>query len=142
MSDHGSTRSVTGQVIGTGTTVFSQPEPVTGPVVFLDSPDEVMDFVEDGDPTSIVISRGGATTFMAPVLVTGVRGLITLQGSPESHLGILSREYGIPCVMSVTFTEGIQTSRGETIPPNGALVTLDVCSLSKGRVLRGEDGDK
>ena len=95
----------------------------------------------DGDQvdSTIIISRGGTTTFMAPALAAGVRGLITLQGSPESHLGIVSREFGIPCVMSVSFSEGVQTVRGETIPPDGTLVRLDVSPTPDGRVLLIEE---
>jgi phosphoenolpyruvate-protein kinase (PTS system EI component) len=77
---------------------------------------------------------------MAPALASGVKGLITLQGAPESHLGILSREFGIPCVMSVSFTEGVQTSRGETIPADGTLVRLDVSAAAQGRVLLVGEG--
>lgn len=121
-------------LIGTGINVFASTETVIGRIRFLDSPDEVLEFV-DGDDVeeAIVISRGGTTTFMSPALMAGVAGLITLQGAPESHLGILSREFSIPCVMSTTFTEGIQTSRGETIPADGARVRLDV-SGDKGQV--------
>jgi phosphoenolpyruvate-protein kinase (PTS system EI component) len=72
---------------------------------------------------------------MAPALASGIAGLITLQGAPESHLGILSREFGIPCVMSVSFTDGVQTDRGETIPADGTALRLDVSDASNGRVL-------
>jgi phosphoenolpyruvate-protein kinase (PTS system EI component) len=109
---------------------------VEGRIRFLDSPAEVLQFViGDEVAQTIVISRGGTTTFMAPALAAGVKGLITLQGAPESHLGILSREFGIPCLMSVAFNEGIQTPRGETIPADGTLVRLDVASAPNGRVL-------
>jgi phosphoenolpyruvate-protein kinase (PTS system EI component) len=77
---------------------------------------------------------------MAPALASGIAGLITLQGAPESHLGILSREFGIPCVMSVSFTDGVQTDRGETIPADGTKLRLDVSDSSRGRVL-ASNGD-
>jgi phosphoenolpyruvate-protein kinase (PTS system EI component) len=122
--------------IGAGINVMESDEVVEGRILFLDSPQEVLAFVaSDAVEHSIVISRGGTTTFMAPALASGVRGLITLQGSPASHLGILSREFGIPCMMSVAFSEGVQTSRGETIPADGTLVRLDVASVPEGRVL-------
>jgi phosphoenolpyruvate-protein kinase (PTS system EI component) len=122
--------------IGVGINVMESTDVVEGRILFLDSPQEVLSFVAgEAVDSSIVISRGGTTTFMAPALASGVRGLITLQGSPESHLGILSREFGIPCVMSVAFTEGVQTSRGETIPADGTLVRLEVSSVPDGRVL-------
>jgi phosphoenolpyruvate-protein kinase (PTS system EI component) len=127
--------------IGSGINVTASNAVVDGRILFLDSPQEVMAFVTgDVVDETIVISRGGTTTFMAPALACGVKGLITLQGAPESHLGILSREFGIPCVMSASFTEGVQTSRGETIPADGTLVRLDVSSASQGRVLLVDKG--
>ncbi|CAB4928565.1 unannotated protein [freshwater metagenome] len=128
--------------IGAGINVMEFAEPITGRTIFLDSPDQVLDFIMSDDvESSIVISRGGTTTFVAPALTAGVRGLMTLQGAPESHLGILSREYGIPCVMSVTFTEGVETSRGEIIPADGTLVTLDIATTPRGRVLIDDGAD-
>ncbi|WP_213575635.1 PEP-utilizing enzyme [Rhodococcus sp. USK13] len=118
--------AVTGVQIGAGVKAFTSASGAIGKIRFLDSPEEVLDFIGDTDVEStVVISRGGTTTFMSPALMAGVAGLITLQGAPESHLGILSREFGIPCVMSTQFTEGIQTSRGETIPADGTTVRID-----------------
>ncbi|HZZ48772.1 MAG TPA: PEP-utilizing enzyme [Pseudonocardia sp.] len=138
------------ELIGTGLTVFEHDEPVSGPVVWLDSPAAVMQFVSGDSVTeSIVLARGGTTTFLTPALAAGVKAVMTLQGSPESHLGILSREYGIPALMSVSFTEGVRSGRGETIPPDGAIVRLDVSTSPGGQVsiaqdsrhYRGELGD-
>ena len=115
--------------VGQGLNVVEH-EPVEGPVLWLETPDDVIEFVTgDNVEDTIVISRGGATTFVAPALTAGVKGLITLQGTKECHLGIVSREFGIPCVMSVTFSEGIQTSEGETIPADGTIVRLDTTSM-------------
>jgi signal transduction protein with GAF and PtsI domain len=126
----------TTRLIGEGTNVVPSDEYVTGVIRFLDSPTEVLDFIAGDDvEETIVISRGGTTTFIGPALTAGVRGLITLQGAPESHLGILSREFGIPCVMSVAFTEGTTTSRGETIPADGTRVQLVISDSTVGRIL-------
>lgn len=115
------------KLIGTGVKAFTSANGVTGRIRFLDSPEQVLDFIEGSDVQStVVISRGGTTTFMAPALMAGVAGLITLQGAPESHLGILSREFSIPCVMTTNFSEGVKTDRGETIPADGTLVRLDI----------------
>jgi PEP-utilising enzyme, mobile domain len=111
--------------VGSGQNVFEH-EPVEGYAKWLETPQDVLAFVTSGETEDkIVISRGGTTTFMAPALTIGVRGLITLQGGPESHLGIVSREFGIACVMSVAFSEGIETSQGETIPADGTLLRLE-----------------
>jgi signal transduction protein with GAF and PtsI domain len=126
--------------IGKGTNVVPSDEFVTGIIRFLDSPTEVLDFITGDDvEETIVISRGGTTTFIGPALTAGVRGLITLQGAPQSHLGILSREFGIPCVMSVSFTEGETTNRGETIPADGTRVQLVVSDAAVGRILIDEE---
>lgn len=115
------------RLIATGIKAFTTQNGATGTIRFLDSPDEVLDFIDGPDvETTVVISRGGTTTFMSPALMSGVAGLITLQGAPESHLGILSREFSIPCVMTTVFSEGITTDRGETIPADGTMVRLDI----------------
>ena len=124
--------------VGTGTSVFPA-APVEGRVKWLDSPQAVIEFVASGDlAESVVVARGGTTTFLTPALTGGVKGVITLQGAPESHLGILSREYGIPCIMGVSFTEGMRSARGEIIPADGAVVRLDT-SAKEGQVLIDPD---
>ena len=121
-------------LIGSGINVFTSEAHSVGKIRFLDSPEEVLEFIDGPDvEETIVISRGGTTTFMSPALMSGVAGLITLQGAPESHLGILSREFSIPCVMSTSFTAGIQTARGETIPADGSTVRLDITG-DKGQI--------
>lgn len=122
--------------VGEGLTVFESSATVFGRTKWLDSPEEVIAFVESGEDLSdvIVIARGGTTTFLAMALNAGVCGIITLQGAPESHLGILSREYGIPCIMSVAFERGVRTSRGEVIPADGARLQMDISSRPAGLV--------
>lgn len=126
--------------IGTGMAVFQHDQVIEGPVIWLDSPQAVLDFVSQGNVRdTIVLARGGTTTFLVPALSAGVKGVLTLQGAPESHLGILTREYGIPCVMSVSFTEGIASSRGEIIPPDGTRLRLDATDAPRGTVLIADE---
>ena len=122
--------------VGEGLTVFESAEPVFGRAKWLDSPDDVIAFVESGEDVSevIVIARGGTTTFLSMALNAGVRGIITLQGAPESHLGILSREYGIPCILSVAFQRGMRTARGEVVPADGARLRMDISARPAGYV--------
>jgi len=123
------------KLVGAGRAVFTADLPTEGPVAWLDTPAAVIDFVANGDvANTVVLARGGTTTFLTPALTAGVKGVITLQGAPESHLGILSREYGIPCVMGVQFEDGVRSSRGEVIPADGAIVRLDISS-PEGKVL-------
>jgi hypothetical protein len=128
------------RVIGTGLTVYDDPNSVEGPTIWLDSPDAVLDFVDSYEVEDyIVIARGGTTTFLTPALVAGIKGVITLQAAPESHLGIVSREFGIPALMSVKFAEGIRSPRGEIIPPDGSVLRIDISTHPRGRVLVAGD---
>lgn len=123
------------RLIGEGLNVFEEERVVEGPVKWLGSPQEVIAFVEKGQaPNHIAIARGGTTTFLSPALNAGVMGILTLQGAPESHLGILSREFQIPCIMSVKFLEGVPNERGEILPPDGTIVRLDTSVCPTGKV--------
>jgi hypothetical protein len=121
--------------VGSGQAVFTQPEVVEGLARWLDSPKAVLAFVAEGVAAdTIVVVRGGTTTFLTPALTAGVKGVLTLQGAPECHLGILTREYGIPCVMGVHFDRGVRSERSEVIPADGALLRLDI-SAGQGQIL-------
>lgn len=124
------------ETVGEGLTVYQSDELIEGKVKWLDTPEDVIAFFENGDDVSdvVVIARGGTTTFLAMALNAGVRGVITLQGAPESHLGILSREYGIPCIMSVSFDRGVRTARGETVPADGVRIRMDISRRPRGVV--------
>lgn len=122
--------------VGTGLNVYESPDVVEGVVKWLETPEDVIAFVEDGADVSnvVVVARGGTTTFLAMALNAGVAGVLTLQGAPESHLGIVCREFGIPCIMSVSFDKGVRTARGEVVPADGVRVRLDVSSRPHGTV--------
>lgn len=124
--------------IGKGLNVFDT-TPVEGRSKWLDSPQDVLAFATSGEDVSdvVVIARGGTTTFVAPALSLGVRGVLTLQGGVESHLGIVSREFGIPCIVGVSFTEGRETERGEKVPEDGTLLRLDTSGVPEGLVQVG-----
>ncbi|KQO59718.1 PEP-utilizing enzyme [Curtobacterium sp. Leaf261] len=137
MSQQITDNGTTFEQVGTGLTVYETDQVVEGVVKWLETPEDVIAFVADDADVSdvVVLSRGGTTTFLTMALNAGVRGVVTLQGAPESHLGILCREYGIPAVMSVTFDKGVRTGRGETIPADGVRIRLDVSERPQGRVL-------
>jgi phosphohistidine swiveling domain-containing protein len=125
--------------VGEGQNVL-QHEPVEGPCIWLDTPEDVIEFVMGPDvEDTIVISRSGSTTFVAPALTAGVKGLITLEGTKECHLGIVSREFDIPCVMSVAFKEGVTTPQGDTVPADGTVLRLECAEMPNAAVLlKGE----
>jgi len=90
-----------GTVIAEGYNSFETDKTPTGEVIFLPDPRAVIALIQSGKlKDHILLAEGGTTTFLAPALSMGATGVITLSGAPESHLGILSREFQIPCIMT------------------------------------------
>jgi len=88
-------------VIAEGFNSFETSKKPVGRVKYLPDPKSVIALIQSGQlKQHIVLAQGGTTTFLAPALSMGCLGVITLSGAPESHLGILSREFQIPCVMT------------------------------------------
>lgn len=75
---------------------------------------------------TVVITPGGTTTFVAPLLYKKPAGIITYAGTPESHLGIVGRNFGVAIVMTLKL-EGIDSI------PDGTPLLLE-CEGKLGRV--------
>jgi hypothetical protein len=89
------------EVLAEGFNVFDTTKSPAGTVKYLESPSDVISLIQSGKlGEHILLVRGGTTTFLAPALSMGAIGVITMSGAPESHLGILSREFQTPCVMT------------------------------------------
>jgi phosphoenolpyruvate-protein kinase (PTS system EI component) len=88
-------------VVAEGFNAFETDKEPSGAVIYLPDPQSVVKLIQSGKlKDHILLVRGGTTTFLAPALSMGAIGLITMSGAPESHLGILSREFQIPCIMT------------------------------------------
>jgi hypothetical protein len=93
------------QVIAQGFNSFETAKSPEGTVVYLPTPQSVIKLIQSGKlKEHILLVEGGTTTFLSPALSMGALGVITLSGAPESHLGILSREFQMPCVMTTYLT--------------------------------------
>lgn len=93
------------EVLAEGFNVFDTAKSPTGTVRYLGSPADVITLIQSGQLAEhILLVRGRTTTFLAPALSMGAIGVITMSGAPESHLGILSREFQTPCVMTAHLT--------------------------------------
>lgn len=93
-------------VIAEGFNSFETDKKPIGTVKYLPDPKSVIALIQSGKLNQhVVLAQGGTTTFLAPALSMGAIGVITLSGAPESHLGILSREFQIPCVMTAHLTD-------------------------------------
>lgn len=85
---------------GVGDNVVRHDRDTTGTARYIRSNDRVLQYLTDGVPpgTIAVIDDSGGT-LTAPI-IEQFAGIICAGGTVRSHLGILSREYNIPCVMN------------------------------------------
>ena len=88
--------------VAEGYNSFETKKTPSGVIKYLPDPKSVLSLIQSGKlKEHILLVQGGTTTFLAPALSMGAIGVITMSGAPESHLGILSREFQMPCVMTV-----------------------------------------
>lgn len=110
--------------IGRGQKVFDH-GPVRGTWRTMTGPDDVLAFMDEEPEGVIALVRDAGATFLAPIYHQ-LGGIVCTSGSPRSHIGIVSREYQLPCIMALGFV-------GEE-PADGTEVEID-CSGDDG-VLR------
>lgn len=108
--------------IGRGTKVFDA-SPVTGTWRRFDAPDDVIAVMDDGTQDVVAVVMDAGATFLAPIF-EDLTAVVCLSGTPLSHIGIVSREYEVPCIMAAVLTEQ---------PDQGATVEVD-CSGEEGIV--------
>lgn len=111
--------------IGRGTKVFDA-SAVTGTWRFLRSPDDVLALMDTTADGVVACVADAGATFLAPIF-DELTAVVCLSGTPVSHIGIVSREYRVPCVMSVAL---------DRTPADGVLVEVD-CSGTEGVVRAG-----
>ena len=85
---------------GVGDNVVQKAANVVGAARYVRSSEQVIELMKSGVPpgTIAVIDDSGGT-LTAPVLEQ-FAGILCAGGTVRSHLGILAREYGIPCLMN------------------------------------------
>lgn len=109
---------------GQGDNVVERPRNVIGKARYFRSIKDVADALSAGVPdgTIAVIDDSGGT-LTAPILER-FAGVICAGGTVRSHLGILTREYGIPCVMNAKVA-GIRNGDTVEIEVTGAAKTTE-----------------
>lgn len=128
-------------VIGTGANVFRAPEDLVGTARLVSTVETVMEMLVNGVPenTIAVIDDSGGT-LTAPIL-EHFAGVLCMGGTVRSHLGILTREYNVPCLMDVRL-DGLHD--GDTVrveyskPPADVYAENDPASRSRILKLEGE----
>jgi phosphohistidine swiveling domain-containing protein len=85
---------------GQGENVVRRPANAIGIARYVRSSERVIEFMNKGvPPGSIAIIDDSGGTLTAPIL-EHFAGIVCAGGTIRSHLGILAREYGIPCLMN------------------------------------------
>ena len=86
--------------IGEGLSCSSHSE-VLGEFVYIQSVEDVINLFDDANGKICIVDDSGTTT-LGPIL-SDIAGVLCPFGSEGSHLAIVSREFDIPCIMSVEF---------------------------------------
>lgn len=102
--------------------------PVRGTLRVLRGPDDVLALMDTGAEGVVALVRDAGATFLAP-LYHELAGVVCTGGTVRSHIGIVSREFQIPCLMGLRFTDGE--------PADGTEVELDCSGEGEEGVLRG-----
>ena len=85
---------------GVGDNVVSRREVLVGIARYVRTSDKVLEYLTKGvPPDTIAVVEDSGGTLTAPVLEQ-FKGVLCAGGTTRSHLAILTREYGIPCLMN------------------------------------------
>ena len=108
--------------VGVGTKVFAA-QPVRGAWRQLSSPDDVLALMDTSAEGVVACVADAGATFLAPIF-DELTAVVCLSGTPMSHIGIVSREYQVPCIMAAVLSAQ---------PGDGDVVEVD-CSGGQGVV--------
>jgi phosphoenolpyruvate-protein kinase (PTS system EI component) len=112
-----------GDTLGTGTKALDA-APVRGTWRMLHTPDDVLELMDTSAEGVVAGVQDAGATFLAPIF-DELTAVVCLSGTPLSHIGIVSREYQVPCIMATEFANGV--------PDDGTEVEVD-CSADPGTV--------
>src|SRR4029078_12982864 len=87
--------------IAVGTKVFDAAA-VRGTWRALQSPDDVLTLMDTSAEGNVACVADAGATLLAPIF-DELTAVVCLTGTPQSHIGIVSREYQVPCVMGAVF---------------------------------------
>jgi len=74
----------------------------------------------DLDETILLVDTPSATAVVP--LLPRVRGVICRSGGPTSHLALVSREFGLTCVMGAAVPAGAGAGEAVTVHDDGSVV--------------------
>jgi hypothetical protein len=126
-------------IVGSGDNVFRAKEDVNGTARFVSNVETVMEMLTGGVPDgTIAIIDDSGGTLTAPIL-GDFTGVVCMGGTIRSHLGILTREYGVPCLMAATLDglrEGDQVLVEYSKPAADAYANAEAAAAQRARIIK------
>ncbi|MEZ5122203.1 MAG: PEP-utilizing enzyme [Solirubrobacterales bacterium] len=126
-------------IVGTGDNVFKARGDVEGVARFVSDVERVMAMLTEGVPegTIAVIDDSGGT-LTAPIL-GDFAAVICMGGTVRSHLGILTREYNVPCLMAAQLdglAEGDRIVVEYSKPAADAYADAETAQARRARIIK------
>jgi phosphohistidine swiveling domain-containing protein len=126
-------------VLGTGDNVFRAKGDVSGTARYISDVERVMQMLTEGVPdATIAIIDDSGGTLTAPILGQ-FTGVVCLGGTVRSHLGILTREYNVPCLMNAQLdglAEGDQITVEYSKPAADAYADAAAAAAQRARIIK------
>jgi len=126
-------------IVGSGDNVFKAPADVTGTARYITDVDIVMEMLTGGVPdntVAIIDDSGGTLT--APIL-GDFTAVVCMGGTVRSHLGILTREYNVPCLMNAALdglADGDEITVEYSKPAADAYADAEAASEHRARIIK------
>lgn len=126
-------------IVGSGDNVFKAPADVTGIARYISDVDKVMEMLTGGVPertVAIIDDSGGTLT--APIL-GDFTAVVCMGGTVRSHLGILTREYNVPCLMNAELdglADGDEVTVEYSKPAADAYADAEAASEHRARIIK------
>ncbi len=126
-------------ILGSGDNVFRAKADVSGIARFVSKVETVMQMLTEGVPeNTIAIIDDSGGTLTAPIL-GDFAGVVCMGGTTRSHLGILTREYGVPCLMAAQIDglhEGDEVTIEYSRPAADAYADADAAAAQRARIIK------
>jgi phosphohistidine swiveling domain-containing protein len=125
-------------IVGTGDNVFKATD-VTGTARYISDVEKVMEMLTEGVPentVAIIDDSGGTLT--APIL-GDFKAVVCMGGTVRSHLGILTREYNVPCLMNAALdglADGDEVTVEYSKPAADAYADADAAGDHRARIIK------
>jgi signal transduction protein with GAF and PtsI domain len=113
---------VTGEQIGKGKATWSG-SAHEGTVREVRTADDVLALLEDPPKDLIVLMHTAGATTLSP-LFGDITGIVCTTGTEGSHVAILSRDFGIPCIVAAELTRDLD-GRRVRMEPSGEVSLVD-----------------